>query len=519
MNAATSVSGAPLPKMPLSSDLSRMQRWLSAILLFAAACTHAGQPPASREGTLERTVTFLHLNDVYEINAVNGGRSGGLARVATLRRQLVATRGPVITTLGGDFLSPSALGTAMVDGQPLAGRQMIAALNTMGLDWATLGNHEFDIPESAFRQRLAESRFRYVISNVRDSSGALFAGTVEHAIIDVPGSDGRTIRLGLVGGVLPATQAPWVRYGDQYSSLRKAVGAIRDSVDAIIALTHQYYYEDQRLADSVPDIDLILGGHEHEHLIVYGGPQRTPVVKSDGNARSVQIVTLRFNQGGRRPLVTTEHVQITDSIADDSATAAEVERWLEKAFVGYQALGLSPRALVTTTTEPLDARESAMRVGSTNMTDILLAAMQRESPTAEIGIFNAGSARIDDIIPAGRLTQYDVIRILPYGGPLMEVMMRGDVVERALLAGRQNVRLGGFLHSFGATVVDGRAIVGGTPIDHARVYRVVIIDYLLTGRERNLAFLALGSDGITAPVRKRDVRLPLIEELKARFGG
>ena len=55
---------------------------------------------------------------------------------------------------------------------------MVAVLNLLGLDWATLGNHEFDIPEAAFRARLAESKFRIVASNVTDAAGAPFPGTV-----------------------------------------------------------------------------------------------------------------------------------------------------------------------------------------------------------------------------------------------------------------------------------------------------------------------------------------------------
>ena len=62
-------------------------------------------------------------------------------------------------TLGGDYLSPSAIGTAVVDGQPLAGRQMVDVLNHVGVDWAVLGNHEFDVSEAAFRARLAEEPF------------------------------------------------------------------------------------------------------------------------------------------------------------------------------------------------------------------------------------------------------------------------------------------------------------------------------------------------------------------------
>src|SRR5947208_3000844 len=108
------------------------------IALVADAC---GRSPA--------VVTILHFNDVYEIDAVGGGRAGGLSRVASVLRELKRTQPAVLTTLGGDYLSPSALGTAKVDGQRLAGRQMVSVLNALGVDWATFGNHEFDVPEAA----------------------------------------------------------------------------------------------------------------------------------------------------------------------------------------------------------------------------------------------------------------------------------------------------------------------------------------------------------------------------------
>ena len=76
-------------------------------------------------------------------------------------------------TLGGDYLSPAAIASAIVDGEPLAGRQMVDVLNHVGLDWAVLGNHEFDVSESAFRSRLAEGRFRVIASNVSDVNGQL----------------------------------------------------------------------------------------------------------------------------------------------------------------------------------------------------------------------------------------------------------------------------------------------------------------------------------------------------------
>ena len=132
---------------------------------------------------LPAVVTILHFNDVYEIEPVEGGHFGGLSRVATVLKQLKRTHAPVLSVLAGDYLSPSAIGTAVVDGQPLGGRQMVDVLNATGLDWATFGNHEFDVSQAGFLARNEQSTFHLVSSNVTDVNGQLFPKTVRTAIV------------------------------------------------------------------------------------------------------------------------------------------------------------------------------------------------------------------------------------------------------------------------------------------------------------------------------------------------
>jgi 5'-nucleotidase / UDP-sugar diphosphatase len=501
-----------------------MRRWIVAAgwtALGLGACA-----PATRTGGMKgmRVVeaaaaapaafTILHFNDVYEITPVEGGRSGGLARVATLRRRLIDSVGPVLTTLGGDFVSPSALGTARVDGERLAGRQMVAVLNALGLEWTTLGNHEFDISEGAFRSRLGESRFRYVASNVRDSAGRAFPGVVPHAIVPVA-VGARTIRVGLLGAVLAANPQPWVRYTDPLASLAQHAALIRDSVDVLVALTHLAIDDDQRLAESVPSIDLILGGHEHENYLLQRGPRFTPIVKGDANVRTVAVVRVEVGPAGTRPHVRSTLVPITSALTADSSVDAEVQRWISRAFAGYRAQGFAPESVVATLAVPFDGRESVVRTRSGALSDAILAAMRAEFPTAELAIFNGGSIRIDDVVPVGPLTQYDVIRILPFGGNLMRAELSGAVLRRVLQAGRANIGSGGFLHIAGATMDgEGEVRVGGAPLDDARFYGVVLTDFLLSGNEARLDFLRTGSAGIRNVTEGRDIRQALMAQLR-----
>ena len=58
----------------------------------------------------------------------------------------------------------------------------------------------------------------------------------------------------------------------------------------IIALTHMRNYQDHELARKVPDIDLILGGHDHVKMIEF------PVIKSGDNFKSFSVIKV-FKKG------------------------------------------------------------------------------------------------------------------------------------------------------------------------------------------------------------------------------
>jgi len=94
-----------------------------------------GMPQGAEPTGDEVAVTLLQLNDVYEISPVENGRYGGLARVATIRKELLKENPNTFTFLAGDFISPSAIGTAVYEGRRINGAQMVAAMNSAGIDY------------------------------------------------------------------------------------------------------------------------------------------------------------------------------------------------------------------------------------------------------------------------------------------------------------------------------------------------------------------------------------------------
>ena len=130
--------------------------------------------------------------------------------------------------------------------------------------------------------------------------------------------------------------------------------------------------------------------------------------------------------------------------------------------------------------DSLDGREINTRKSSTNLTRLIVDAMAAACPQAEVALLNAGSIRLDDVLYPP-ISQYDILRSLPFGGSIREVDMKGSLLKQILAAGTGNVGTGGYLqHNLGAQVVDTN-----------RIYRVALTDYLLTGAESNLGFLQI----------------------------
>lgn len=499
--------------------MSRFAAVLAVCVLVCLAVVSASdslRPGGAQSADQAVTITLVHLNDIYEIQPVEGGKSGGPARVATVIERLKAANPAVLTTLGGDYLSPSALGTARVDGQRLAGRQMVDVLNVMGLDWATFGNHEFDVSEAAFRAHLTQARFRIVSTNATDVNGQPFPGVPTSAIVPVT-VGGRTIRIGLIGVVVGSTKAPYVKYRDPIQASQEEVAKLRGQVDAIVALTHLSLSQDTDFVTQVPDIDIVLGGHEHENWLLRRGPRFVPIIKADANVRSLAIVSLTFGAPGARPVVSAQFQVIDHTIPSSAAVEQVAKRWTDIGFEAFRRDGFTPEAVVATSTEDLDGRESTVRNRPGRLTDLIVAAIAREANTVDVALFNGGSVRIDDVVPAGPITEYDIIRILPFGGKIVKATFEGALLARVLDTGVNNQGLGGYLHPLGARWENGAWHVAGKPLDPAARYRVALTDFLLTGGEVNMGFLTRTNPQVHDVQDLRDIRRAVIEELARTY--
>jgi 5'-nucleotidase/UDP-sugar diphosphatase len=415
--------------------------WGAALMLLAGCIVSAKAPEPLNP------VRFLLINDVYVADTMTDGR-GGLARVATVRTRLT-DQGPILFVLAGDLLSPSLLS------KYYGGRQMVEALNAAKLDYATFGNHEFELPRDTLVARIAESNFHWISTNCTQADGSPFPKVQPWDTVRIS----RHL-VALFGLTLQGEYRSYVRCSDPDSAAHGVIETLGQlKADLIVGLTHQSIEADRALLAGEPTLDLILGGHEHEaHDSVVTSRH---VLKADANARSAQFATLWGGKEHWREAVGL--VPIDSRLPEDSATAAVVHRWEDSLRTR-----LGPERVVATAADPIDARDEINRSRESPLGDLVTDAI-RAGTGASVALINAGAMRLDDVIPAGPVSNYqmesiflfaDETRIVtfPLTGTRLQQVIEHGVSDRGL--GK-----GGFLQVSGITFGYDPARASGSRID------------------------------------------------------
>ena len=480
-----------------------MKKILYLLLLLPVLWIYSCSSPKGIQGGKDDgkiEIRFVQLNDVYEIAPLENGKVGGMARVATLKKENQLKNKNTFLVLAGDFVSPSVYNSLRYEGNRIRGKQMVEAMNAAGMDLVCFGNHEFDIPEADLQSRINESNFTWISTNTFHKKNNIATAFVKNKnqtaeafpetyIMTVKDADGTAAKIGFIGITLPFNTANYVTYTDGFMAAQKGYDKLRDSCDAVVAITHQSLADDIKLARQIPGLALIIGGHEHERH--YAKIGNVVITKADANARTAYLIDIIINTKKKENEVKTELVFVDEKIIPDSATDAVVKKWTDIAEKNYASIGFDAHRLVMQKGEPLDGREAYIRTQPTNFTRLIVAAMEKASPTADVAIINSGSIRVDDILQMP-ITEYDIIRSLPFGGSVMEVDMKGSLLIKILDTGKKNKGNGGFLQYSPAIIFDaatGAWALKNVAVDANKVYKIALTDFLMTGGEANMSFL------------------------------
>lgn len=485
-----------------------MMKRLSSGLLLAVWLAGLGNAQSAPQ---QYFLKILTINDVYEIEPQ--AKSGGMAGLMRLLQDERALGMESLTVVGGDFLSPSVMSSFF------QGAQMVDLFNEIGVDAAVFGNHEFDFGVALLKQRMGESKFLWMGTNVRELNGDPL-GTSKTALLLTRGG----LKVGLLGLTLPetATSAKGgkdARFLPPVTAAQEAVRELKaQGADLIIALTHQFVVDDCRLAQEVPEITVIVGGHEHVPMtyfnrrdsgkcepltrpaMVPGIEEGTLILKAGSNAEALGVVELAIQkslgpQGAFVRAWPFWRLQANFPGIGDSRIAQKVD--------GYVArMGLELDQPVGTLASEMDSRKQTVRLGESSFGNLVADAM-RGALQADVALINGGALRGNRLYAPGTvLTRRHVVQELPLNNSLVLVELTGAQLIAALENGISQVdkwsgrfaQISGMRFTYSPGDEPGRwrirLEIGGKPVDPDAKYRLATLDFLRDGQEGYSAIAA-----------------------------
>lgn len=214
-----------------------------------------------------QTLTILHTNDTHsQVEPLEDGKRdancGGYARRMGLITQERTIDPNLLLFDAGDF----SQGTPYFNFYH--GRIEIDAMNRMGYDAITLGNHEFDYGVDTLATILKESLFPIVCANYDVTNSPLENIVKPYTIIQR-----KNLRIGVFGigvnpqGLISEKNFLPLQYLDPIETAQKTANLLKEQkhCDLVICLSHQgTHYGDTELAQSTRNIDIIIGAHTHK---------------------------------------------------------------------------------------------------------------------------------------------------------------------------------------------------------------------------------------------------------------
>lgn len=406
---------------------------LSGLLLLA---TLAAPPPDTTHLVLVAT-TDVH-GRAYGWDYVSDRPfDGGLARVATIVDSLrAAWPGRVLLFDAGDLIQGDPFAAVAAADTTPGGNAVIRAMNLVGYDAATIGNHEFNWGLETMFRALGGARYPVVSGNVLGLPGDSLIYP-SYVVLERAG-----IRIGVSGFTTPGVMV-WdrenvrgrVRVAPIESRAGDVLRDVRRDADLSIVLIHSGMEGDAsydttgvgpedvaaRFARLPHKPDLVVVGHSHREMrdSVLNGVH---FIQPRNWARSVAVMHLTLVRGdsGWRPVHWKgESVPLSAVRPDPRITTA-----LAGAHDSTRAWATRPLA-----TAPVAMPATLSRAGPTPIIGFIHEVQKRRTG-AQLSV--ASAFNLAGGFPAGAVRRADVASIYPYENSLRAIRISGAAL-RALL--------------------------------------------------------------------------------------
>ena len=483
-------------------------------------------PPTLAPTLGAERIQILHTNDIHgrmepeRISTSNGSfERGGIANLAGFiaqqrarasERTLVLDAGD---TWQGAFISNANKGAAMVQ-----------AMNLMGYDAQTLGNHDFDWGQDVLRARASEAHFAFLAANLVDAATGNVVPFAKPYLI----KDLGVAKVGIIGIANPGTPAinkpanvKGLRFLAAAETVRRYLPEVRKLAGVIVVVTHMSQTgvdEDRQLARDVTGIDVIVSAHSHtalQNAVVENG---TTIVQAGSYAEFLGHLDITIDPathrvaaiGGANELITVVggKVPVSAEVTKIVADRAEESKAVTARVVGRTSVDL-----------PLVTRgESAL---GDLIVDAMLEYCRGQGWGSDVALYNGAGIR--SAIPPGDVTFGKVYEVLPFDDLVVGIDLTGQqlttIYGRSLSDRGANLVISGGTFTYQSSGTVATATVGGAAISPARTYHVCTIDYLALGGDgqstftsgKNLVYGDIAADAVADYLTKHSPVSPRVE--------
>ncbi|MGA4732153.1 bifunctional metallophosphatase/5'-nucleotidase [Micromonospora taraxaci] len=535
-------------------SITRMRRAAVGLTVLAVAAfgAVATSPEEADARPKPVDVTLLALNDFHgnleppsgSSGTIAGQTAGGVEYLATHLAELraAAKKKNTITVAAGDLIGASPLLSAAFHDEPT-----IEALSMAGLDYASVGNHEFD--EGAAELLRIQNGGCHPVDGCADGTpyrGAGFTYLSANAFKTATGKPlmapyaihkVQGVKVGFIGMTLEGTPqivsqqgVAGLTFADEADTANRYARELRrKGVEAIVVLLHEGGTQAATggINDCVgmtgpivdianrmdPSIDVVVSGHTHQ---AYNCNINDKLVTSASSfGRLVTDIDLKIDRrSGDILTASANNVVVTRDVAKDPKQTALINRY--KTVLGPVAgrqVGVTNTA-ITRSQETLFGTSLGESPLGNLIADAQLAATDDEEG-AVAAFMNPGGVRAD--LDAGPVTYEEAFTVQPFANNLVTLDLTGAqlycVLEQQFVTARTlypSATVGYVVDPNGTTgttadpcagtrVVRGSLTIGGTAVDTAATYRVTVNNFLAGGGD-GFSALTGGTNQVTGQI-------------------
>ena len=517
-----------------------MRHTLAQALALALLAASAAIPPAFAESAAPVDLRILAINDFHGyLRPPSGGirisdpddktrkiavPAGGAEHMATLVRELRDGRKNTIFVAAGDLIGASPFLSAMFHDEPT-----VESLSMMGLELASVGNHEFDEGKDELKRMqnggchpvdgcqgpdpFPGAKFHYLAASTfeKDTGKTIFP---PYEIREFDGIPVGFIGLTLKGtpDIISPSAAAGLEFRDEAETVNALIPELKArGVEAIVVLIHEGgfptgdYNECPGISGAIveitkkfdPAVDVVVSGHTHQAYVCQIDGRL--VTSGDKYGTLVTAIDLKLDPKSRDVIsAKADNVIVrSNNLPRDAQQAALIEAYdkLSAPIANRRAGSI----IETLSRVPGEAGESTL---GDIIADAQLAATKADANGgAVIAFTNPGGIRADIVRKEdGAVTYAELFASQPFRNQLVTLSLTGrqirNMLEQQWLDPRRPRVLQvsrGFHYAwdaakpYGERVVAASISLNGEPVDPLKSYRVTVNNYL-----------SVGGDGFTA---------------------